>query len=289
MRSFAALALFVSCLCVIAAPGRAVAGAWTQDPGRGYAKLSLRWLPGLHYSDGSGGHVPIGTYHELTVDLYAELGLARYVTLTIQMPVLQLVALRNPLAGRVESHLQTGDPTFGLVLQLARVGRFALSFESGFLAPLVRSTKAINEYSTADGNPLIGTLNFGAHVYDVHWGFAFGYGWDTMYTAAMARYVYRSGGFDHEIRWSAEYGVRFGRWALRARVSGKHPLGNGSAPKHASLNGIGNGTAYVGASGEGEFALSDHWTLGLNVQGSLGYAIRQTRGPVISLYLATTF
>ena len=30
MRSFAALALFVSCLCVIAAPGRAVAGAWTQ-------------------------------------------------------------------------------------------------------------------------------------------------------------------------------------------------------------------------------------------------------------------
>ncbi|MCA9521835.1 MAG: hypothetical protein KC609_12715, partial [Myxococcales bacterium] len=85
------------------------------------------------------------------------------------------------------------------------------------------------------------------------------------------------------------YGVRITRWALRARVSGKHPLGFGTAPKHNSLNGIGNGTAYVGASAEGELYLTARWALGLNVQGSLGYAIRQTRGPVFSFYAATTF
>ncbi|MCA9523042.1 MAG: hypothetical protein KC609_18835, partial [Myxococcales bacterium] len=202
-RLLALLALVIPLSLVVAVPDLA-AGPWTQPQGHGYAKLSARWLPGLHYSDGSGNAIRIGTYHELVIGLYGELGVARYVTLTLHMPLFQLFALSDPRGGGVSAHMHTGDPTIGAVFQLLRRGRNALSFESGFTAPLVRSSKTINAYSTSEGNPLIGRLNLGAGVYDVYWGFAYGYGWDTMYISSMARYLYRSGGFDHEIHWSVE-------------------------------------------------------------------------------------
>ena len=102
----------------------------------------------------------------------------------------------------------------------------------------------------------------------------------------------RSGGWDTVLVWSAEVGRTTGArglGSLRLKLGGNHPLGNGEAPYHDSVSGIGNGTSYAGFTIEYDRKVSEHWFVGFSLAGGLGPVWRQTGGPVIAFNVSAVY
>jgi hypothetical protein len=286
MKRLTALLVLVSSFVV---PSVASAGPWSPAPGHGYAKLWLKWLPGFGYHAGNGDTIDYGAYHEVFLNGYAELGVVDKLAATLHFPFAQAFSLEDPRDGSTERHVTVGDPALGARYQALSLGRFALALETFARAPIAPAGVQQIVYARDDGRP-IGGLRIGAGVWDVYAGLALGYGWDRVYVAATLGYIVRTGGYHDVSTFTAEVGGRLSkRFQGRLRITGYQSLDEGSAPRHESPSGIGNGTSYVGFALEGEYEIRPRWFLGLGLQGGAGLIYRQTGGPVIDYYVATVY
>jgi len=273
-------------LCLM--PATALAGPWSPAPGHGYAKLWLKWLPGFGYIDAKGDSNDYGRYNEVFLNGYGEVGLLPGLAATLHFPFAELFTLEDTRDGEVERHLTVGDPALGARYQFLSLGRFAASLEAFARAPLAPSGVKQVVYDT-DKQPL-GGLRIGTGVWDVYSGVAIGYGWDRMYVSGSGGYTVRTGGYHDVANWSGEIGGRYSeRWQGRLRTIGFFSLDNGTAPRHNSPSGVGNGTRYIGFAIETEYQFKPLWFAGLGLQGGGGLIRRQTGGPVIDAYVATAW
>ena len=287
------LGLALTLVMAVIAP-RAHAGPWVPEPGHGYVKLWFKYLYGFDYHRGDGTTAAYGAYHEAFFAGYAELGVAERVGLVLHSDVLRSFHLEDPSDGSYTSHFGPGDPYLGVRVQLLSIDRFALGVEAGARLPFARATPVTDVIASTEGNPAIAGLRTGTGVVDVPLTLSAGYGGDGWYAAASAGYVMRTEGWDHALTWSAEAGFNLSdaNLAFRGRLVGFHSLGYGFEPRAEgtdSPSGYNNGAGYVGFALEADYAFEPRWFVGLTVEGGLGYIHRQTGGPVVSLYLATSF
>lgn len=273
-------------------PGRALAGPWTPEPGHGYAKAWLKWLPGFGYHDGAGETTAYGAYHEFFLSVYGDVGVAPGLALSLHAPLLQAFVLGDPRpdGDGTRAFVGPGDPTLSMRYRFVRAGRFVAAVDAGLRVPTATARPRATVYAATEGNPPIAELRIGSGVFGVPVGVSAGYGWDRVYVAGSAQVVVRTGGWDDVLTWTAEVGGRFSeRWSGRARAVGWHNVVRGTAPRTESPSGINNGTSYVGFGLEGEYGFAPGWWVGLTLEGGVVAIRRQTGGPVLSLFVATRF
>lgn len=281
-------------------PATAAAGPWTPEPGGGYAKVWLHWLPGVGYNpgpeaarDGLRGPQLYGVYNELGVGTYAEWGLVEGVALVAHWMPVRTFLLGDPRNGApARLHASIGEPLVGIKIRPVKVKRFVLGFEGALRAPTGRNRPVQDVHGLADGNPRIGALTIDSGAWDATVGTSAGLGFDRWYGAAAAAWTWRSEGYDSVLTWSIEAGRGLGTrglWSGRVRVVGNHPLGDGAASYHASPSGLGNGTAYIGFTLEVERLVAPGWWVGLSLAGGLAPVLRQTGGPAITVSIAHAF
>lgn len=275
---------------LMALPATASAGPWVPDPGQGYFKTWVKWLPGMGLHDADGENLDYAGYHELGWNMYLEFGVAPSVALYAQLPLVQLMLLKDPRADTWDAHLASGDPTFGLRWRALSRGRLTLALESSVRLPANRGDPVAPVLAPEAPYAEVGQLTMGSGVVDVLWGVSAGLSFSWGYAAAAVAYVLRTGDFDHDLLWSAEGGLPFLRsFNARLRLAGRHPLDLGDAPGHLSPSGAGNGTSYVGFAAEVDYRFPCGWVVGLTLEGGLAAVFRQSSGPVISLSLARSF
>lgn len=281
-------------VCVLAlslTPSLAHAGPWIPDAGHGYIKLWTRWLPGFGFHDADGTTRSYGAYHELFVSTYAELGVGPHVAVWVHAPLVNTFALTDPRTQTTSVFVSPGDAAVGARVGLTQDTPWVSSVGVFTRAPIANPDPVANVYSTDAGNPQIGALRIGSGVWDLaaeaSLGRSLGGNW---YTASTVGAVWRSGGYAPAVQFTAEVGNRFSdRFAARFRLQGYISLGTGSAPPHLSPSGIGNGTTYTGFTLEGEYRVLPWLDVGAGVEGGIVFIRRQTGGPVIDLYLASSF
>jgi hypothetical protein len=162
--------------------------------------------------------------------------------------------------------------------------------ETSLKLPVARSGTEQDILGPDPGSKKIGALQVGAGVVDVTFGVSAGLSLPARaYLAVSLAYILRTGGYDHDLYWTAGGGLPFAkRFTTRLRLTGRHPLpvGDEDVPYHTSPSGIGNGTSYVGFAAELDYTFPCGWITGLSLEGGLFAVKRQSRGPVISLYVA---
>lgn len=289
------LALCTLFLCLV--PGTASAGPWTPAPLEGYAKLWMKWLPGFGYHPGNasvrsqlGNSIEYGAYHEAFLAAYGEMGLMDGLAMYVHTDIVRAFWLEDPRDGETTQHIAPGDPALGLKLRLLTSGRFVWSVEGNMRVPIATDREVQDVFATDNGNTRIGALRVGSGVFDFSAQTSIGYGWDSVYAAAAVGWLARTGGYDHALLFQLEAGTRFSkRWQGRARISGQYAMRTGDVPRDDSPSGIGNGTSYTGLALEADYEWTKHWYLGTVLEGGLFGVVRQTGGPVISLYVAHKF
>ena len=288
----AARTLWLALLVGLLLPASAVAQAWVPEPGHGYVKGDVRWLPGLgHHPTEPSGPAPFvtapelfGTYHELFFELYGELGVAPGVSMSLASQGLRLFFLGDPRGGATQAHASPGEPELGLRVQLLRRGRFVLAAQARLKAPTGDNRSVQGVYAVAEGHEQIGNLRIGTGVWEAAGGVHVGLAFDRLWLGAGISLVGAGGGWDRVIEWYAKLGRPMKRgWEMRLRLAGRHPLGDGDAPYHDSPSGIGNGTRYVAFTAEWVKQLERGPGIGFSVAGAFATSMRQTSGPVLCL------
>ena len=274
-------------------PTAAQAGPWVPKRGDGYFKTWVKWLPGMGYSDGDGQQQDYAGYHEAGWSFYLEAGLGHNLAAYVHLPLLQIYVVRDPASDESTAHVFPGDPGFGIRWGALQRGPFVLALETSMRLPMARSGPEQDIMGPDAGSAKIGKLQVGSGVVDVTWGVSAGLSLPaSAYVAASIGYILRTGGYDHDLIWTAEGGMPFAQsFNTRFRLTGRHPLpvGDDDVPYHTSPSGIGNGTSYVGLAAEVDYRFPCGWVTGLSLEGGLFAVKRQSRGPVISLYLARAF
>lgn len=293
-RSSTAIITGALALLLCAAPSPTLAGPWTHEPGHGYLKLWLRWLPAIEFSDGTDAKRHIGSYHEVFFNGYAELGVSNGLTFSFHLPALRTFFAEDLPTGETRAHIAPGDPTLGAVIRLKQHKNWILSGEVGVTIPVAdaKPVQTIYEEPANDTSPPtpLGDLQLGTGVVSIPLRLSTGFSFSRGYVAGSFGYVIQTDGYVHELVFSIEGGYRFGeRFSLRNRIHGRYPLPIGSAPRHSSLSGVGNGTSYTAGAIDAEYRVSDHFAFGLSIEGGLFAVRRQARGPVTSLFGAFTF
>jgi hypothetical protein len=105
-------------------PSAASAGPWVPEPGEGYAKLWVKWLYGFGLRDGDGTYYELGTYNELFVSTYGEVGLVRNLAMYWHTDLLRTFYLEDLTTGSPDVHAGPGDPALGFRYELVSAGRF---------------------------------------------------------------------------------------------------------------------------------------------------------------------
>jgi hypothetical protein len=273
----------------IIAPERAAAGPWTPEQGHGYAKIWFKWLPGWSYLDGEGESFSIGAYHELFLAAYGEVGVLDWLAITVHSDLVRLFVLEDPRTDEDEWRLAPGDPAIGVRARFLELDRFVTAAEVYVRAPLATGDPVQPVIADEPTNPQIGALQIGQGAWDFGASVSAGYAWDHFYLAGSVGYVIRTDAYDHVITWTAEGGGTVDRFGIRVRLTGHHPVDTGSAPRHSSPSGIGNGTQYAGFAVESDYRIGERWFVGLTLEGGLFLIERQAGGPVISVYGAAKF
>jgi hypothetical protein len=207
-------------------------------------------------------------------------------------PVAQVFGLEYTRARAMQWHATPGDPTLGLRLELARPGRAAFALEGYVRAPVANGAPVQPVYSAMGPTfQQVGALRIGNGSTDVGMSFSMGYAQRQWYVGGAFGAVLRSNGFDPAGTVSIEGGGRVARdrVGIRGRVNAFLSVPVGTAPRHESPSGMGNGTRYWGFALEADVRVARRWDVGLTFEGGIGPLLRQTGGPVVSLYCATSF
>lgn len=292
--------LGVAVAVALSLPATATAGPWTPRPNEGYVKVSARWLPALLWSPGpermeattQEERLLYGPYNEVFFGGYWEHGLMPRAAFWLSWEPAKMFILTDPRDGTTRVHPGVGEPILGVKVQAVSKGPFAMGFEVGVGFPLLDNRVVDDVYGLAAGNPRIAELRTGTGVWDLRPMVSFGAGFPRVYVAGGVGVSIRSGGWDTVLLWNAEVGRSIGPkglGSLRVKLNGHHPLGNGTAPYHDSVSGIGNGTAYAGFTVELDRKVSENWSVGGSVAGGLGPVLRQTGGPVLALNVSAVY
>jgi len=292
--------VILAALVVLGSAATAQAGPWVPETNHGYVKLSVRWLPaflwnpGPEHADDSSeeARVLYGPYNEVFAGTYWEHGLAPRTAFWVHWEPAKLFALTDPRDGATRVHASVGEPTLGVRANLLKKGPLAVGAEVGVTFPLLDNAVVDDVYSVVEGNPRIAELRTASGVWDVTPAVSVGAGFGRMYVTGGVGVKVRSGGWDTVLLWNAEVGRRVGkaeRGSLRLKLAGHHPLGNGSAPYHDSVSGIGNGTNYGGFTIEYDRRIGERWFVGFSLAGGLGPIVRQTGGPVVALNVSAIY
>lgn len=274
----------------------ALAGAWVPEPGSGYAKVWLHWLPGLAYHAGDDAPRPgvhlVGAYQELGLGTWTELGVAPGFAITAHWMPVRGFFVEDARNGDVSSHAAVGEPEVGARLGLLRRGRFSSSVELALRAPVGDGRVVADVYSTEEGNPLVGGLRTSAGVWDGRIALSAGVGLPRVSVEGSVALVLRSDGFHPLVTWFLQGSTSLGKkgvWTGRLRLAAQHALPLGDAPWAESPSGIGNGAQFFGLTVELERRLSERWAVGASLAASMGIAARQAHGPAITLFVAHRF
>lgn len=278
-------------LASVLASHAAHAGPWVPDLGHGYVKLGARWLPGIGLHGGDGTTTAYGPYHELTGSVYGEFGVASHVAVWAYAPFVQVFSLGDPRSGATSTTVTPGDSALGVRVGLWQNTPWVVSAGLTLRVPIARAEPVATVFASDAPHAEVGALRVGSGVFDagaeVSIGRSLGGSW---YTAATVGGMFRTGGYDPTVQWSAEVGNRFSpRLAARLRLYGTHAIPVGDAARETSPSGIGSGTSYTGFGLEGEYRVWRWLDVGLGLQGGIVGVRRQSGGPVIDLYLASAF
>ncbi len=269
-------------------PNPARAGAWVPKPGEGYLKLSTKWLLGMGYHDETGDTRDYGTYHEVFVSNYGEVGLVEALALVWHADLMRFFSLEDPTIEESEEHVTFGDPELGVRWAFWRPGRLVMSLQAAVRVPLARDDP-VQPFFYEDGT-VAGALRVGAGVWDLTTGYHVGYGFDGWYLQGSTGYILRTTGYDDVVFATAEAGTHFTDiWSGRLRLVGHFAIEQSDAPYSENPSGIGNGVSYTGFALETEVELQPNWWLGVSFEGGIARVIRQTGGPVFNLYGAHRF
>lgn len=276
-------------------PATASAQAWVPEAGDGYAKLAVRWLPGLGYHRGpeeADGALftlttPFGPYHELFVTGYGEVGVGRGLAVWVHSQGLRLFFLGDPRDDSLSTHVSAGEPAIGLRGRVVQRDRLAVSVD-GWLRPPTGSGRPVQTvYRTDEGHPAIGELIIDAGAWEVGGSVALGTTFGKHWLVATVGITGRTHDFDSLLDWSVKLGRPLGKgWGLNVRVAGHHPLGDGVAPYMHSPSGIGNGARYVGLTLEVDKRFASGFGFGASFAGGFHTSVRQTSGPVLTLFVS---
>ncbi len=280
-------------LLLLLLPAPALAQAWAPEAGAGYAKVGVRWLPGFGYHRGPeqlDGQVftpaePYGAYHEVFVEGYVEAGLGKGVAVWSSWQTARLFLLNDPVAGGWTEHASVGEPTLGFRGQVARVGRIAITAGASARPPGGNGQPVQEVFGTEAGNPRLGALRIHQEAWGVGIDAALGAGWKRVYLVATLGWTAHTHDWDSVLEWTGKAGFDLGKgWGLSVRLAGRHPLGDGTAPYTESPSGIGNGARYLGLTLEAEHRFANGVGVGLSGAAAFGTSVRQTSGPVITVF-----
>jgi hypothetical protein len=290
----ATLALAALLACLALGPADAWAQAWVPEPGAGYVKGGIRWLPGLGHhpvaDDGPAPFVtvpqPFGAYNELFVVVYGELGVAPGVAAFLSAQALRIFVVPDPRGGATQVHVSPGEPQLGFRFKLVRHRRFALALEAHVRAPIGSGRPVQPIYAAAQGHEEIGQLTVATGVWEGGATLVAGLGFDRLWLVAGVGLTAAGGGWDRVLEWYVKLGRPLKRdWEVRVRLAGRHPLGDGEARYHNSPSGIGNGTRYLALNAEFVKHFERGPSFGLSVSGAFATSMRQTSGPVVQVFL----
>lgn len=279
-------------LAVVSITPDARAGAWVPAPGTGYLKLWVKYLPGFWFTAGDGQRYDYGSYHELFANAYLEVGLIDGLALWIHAPMIQAFGLEDTRARMMQWHATPGDPTVGLRLRIAQAGRASFALDASLRGPVAPAHEVQPVYSSMGPEfRRVGGLRIGNGSTDAALAFSMGYAAERFYVSGSFGAMFRSNNYDPAGTFSVEGGGRVarGRVGIRSRVSAFLSLPVGSAPRHESPSGMGNGTRYWGFALEADVRVAARWDVGVSFEGGIGPLLRQTGGPVINVFAATAF
>lgn len=291
-RATRSLTALVLALTVVSSAPDASAGAWLPAPGSGYLKLWVKYLPGFWFTAGDGQRYDYGAYHELFVNAYFEVGLVDALALWVHAPMVQAFGLEDTRARAMRWRVTPGDPTVGLRLKVAQVGRASFALDASLRGPVAPSQEVQPVYSSMGPDfRQVGALRIGNGSTDAALTFSMGYAAERFYVSGSFGAMFRSNGYDPAGTMTVEGGGRIarGRVGLRSRVTAFLSLPVGTAPRHESPSGMGNGTRYWGFAVEADVRVAARWDVGASFEGGIGPLLRQTGGPVINVFAATSF
>lgn len=272
MRRRYELAFAVTFLLALALPASGFAQAWIHDPGDGYLEANFRQISGDQYFNDDGDFRTIAnTYTQSTVGIYGEVGVVpRWLMLTVDGELFR----HNKLAKQGATS-GLGDMGFGAWTGLLQ-DRFKLTagVRLGFPTGDPKPTAPGDD---TEADLIAATLPTGDGFYDVTgslaWGISIaGEGWPIQnYLTGAVGYEYRTEGFQDALQWRFELGTRIPVVVLERiwfamRISGLHPLGDGSG---SSFSGLGANAAYVSPG----FGIAADIYAGLGLKASVEGAV----------------
>ncbi|MEL6338426.1 MAG: hypothetical protein AAFP04_02845 [Myxococcota bacterium] len=246
-------------------PGIAHAGAWTQQDGGGYLKLSTRIVRADSFYNPEGNSIDVATLGDTAFSLYAEYGLFDRLTLVGNLPVRRLTLNRQEgeLTGVElfpgDSSTTLGDGELGARIALARWGSSVFSTQVTVGIP-VGDTDQENGLVTGDGEA------------DVRAELLLGHSFSRVpiYVSASTGYAQRFEGFSNEFRYGLEAGYRFGDWGLLVlRANGIESLKNIETAVGAEIeaNLFANNASFLAIGPEFSFAFGGGFGASIAAEG----------------------
>jgi hypothetical protein len=265
----------LACLVILAgiavAPGGALAGAWVQDPGTAYIRVTSGYLASDERFDQEGDRVPWDAsgggfrdsqYQELAATLYAEVGIAAGWNAVASVPWSRVQA-DQPTA--VFTTYGVGDITLALKRALSSGGGTVSSAMVGFAFP--------GGYDETEYPALGAGVREGSILAQV------GHSWGSPWANLEAEVRVRGGGHADQLRGALGGGMSANRWiAFRAEARGvlslfeemgilpAAPVGTGSPPFDPAAA----DPTYLDLAG----TVSVHVTRGVALEGEVRSTVR---------------
>ncbi|MBM3263442.1 MAG: hypothetical protein FJY97_08465 [candidate division Zixibacteria bacterium] len=243
-------------------PSGAQAGAWTQEPGRGYFKLNGEIVRAGAYYEPTGNRVVIPTLSSYTARLYAEYGLTRRLTVFGYLPFVKRITLNRQVGASSGFVFFPGDAKtgiadidagvrFGLIVR----GPMVVSIQMGLGLP-VGDDQQVNGLYTGDGE-----FNQQAMLQA-------GYSRAPFYVSVETGLNHRTGRFSEEFRYGLEIGwTPHPRFTIAGHLRGVETLRNGNSTFMGGTGGLGgNNQRYMSFGPEAHISLTDRMGFTWSVQ-----------------------
>ena len=209
---------------LLASASAARAGAWLQDPGSYYLKLSASFFSTDQEFDHKGRQMPLlqghpsfddPSFRDFAIAAYAEYGLTARITLVGSMPWKALRSSRTTLigGGLVQTRADRFTRGFGDLRLAVRYGLahhpFALSVQGGLKLPL-----GYDKVAPHDG-AVLGTREVDAEI-----NLLLGRGFHKFYATSFLGYRRRGGRLNDELLFGLEAGRSSGLLLLKIALEG---------------------------------------------------------------------
>ncbi|MFK7971621.1 MAG: hypothetical protein AB8F95_14745 [Bacteroidia bacterium] len=280
--------LFIICSMLTIVSSSFAGGPWTQKKGKGYFKLSERWIVfNRHFTD-QGKTDPNVTTGIFNTSFYGEIGVSDRFTAILNMPFFSRTYMNNVVSGTTgetivpgEALNSFGDTDVAVKYALTKAGaKFPVAASLTFGLPLGNpSGGSQGNLQTGDGefNQMLllhagkGGFRIGKHI--------------NAYSSIQAGFNNRTNNFSDEIRFGLEGGLGFAknRFWLIGRIDGVESLKNGATAASVTSTSIfANNTEFTGVSLEAAYYATKRFGISASASGAF-------RGEIIAAAPAFSF